>query len=374
VVKTVYVNGSSRKEMWLAGFKVYEGPLAPPGQTPTFPDKYLHMTPEQITEETDSPNDELIDPHYKNGKLDGMVERIHADGSRQFEEWENGHIVQLGEHVPKGERPIQPHFRPKPAPPPAPYNPPPQVAMSRFEPQGDADACRAERMEWASHYGGQALAEIQSITPANERGTFWQQALEVEGTQALTRNYPGVDPTQSPEFLSQFAVLARKQIEAAQEQLDRATPEDARSWNYAGNVTGYVWVACMGNKFLRELQTPSRNPRDKVDRCAPLFDEMHRAANAASGSNSNDDFYSQLRAMPDEAKLNTEFRDRQSYYDFLLKFHQTRNTDQLRQMSDTLTSDAHMSNSNATYHAMLVWGACVAQRLADSLEAQPQAK
>ena len=43
-----------------------------------------------------------------NGKLDGMVERIYADGSRQFEEWDNGQFVQAGVRAPKGQSAIAP--------------------------------------------------------------------------------------------------------------------------------------------------------------------------------------------------------------------------------------------------------------------------
>ena len=49
-----------------------------------------------------------------NGKLDGMIERVYADGSTQFEDWENGQLVQVGVRAPKGQAALAPQARYKP--------------------------------------------------------------------------------------------------------------------------------------------------------------------------------------------------------------------------------------------------------------------
>ncbi len=49
-----------------------------------------------------------------NGKRDGMVERIFADGSTQFEDWEDGKLMQVGVRAPKGQSAIAPQARYKP--------------------------------------------------------------------------------------------------------------------------------------------------------------------------------------------------------------------------------------------------------------------
>ena len=54
-----------------------------------------------------------------NGKLDGMIERIFADGSRQYEEWEGGQLMQVGIRAPKGRDALPPQAR---------YRPPVEVA------------------------------------------------------------------------------------------------------------------------------------------------------------------------------------------------------------------------------------------------------
>ena len=47
------------------------------------------------------------------GQIDGLVERVFADGSRQFEDWENGKLMQVGVRAPKGSSPIAPQTRSK---------------------------------------------------------------------------------------------------------------------------------------------------------------------------------------------------------------------------------------------------------------------
>ena len=49
-----------------------------------------------------------------NGKLDGMVERVFADGSTQFEDWENGKLMQVGNRAPKGQTALAPKTRQQP--------------------------------------------------------------------------------------------------------------------------------------------------------------------------------------------------------------------------------------------------------------------
>lgn len=48
------------------------------------------------------------------GKLDGMVKRIFADGSNQYEDWEGGKLMQVGVRAPKGQSAIAPQTRYKP--------------------------------------------------------------------------------------------------------------------------------------------------------------------------------------------------------------------------------------------------------------------
>ena len=54
------------------------------------------------------------------GKRDGMVERVFADGSTQFEDWEDGKLMQVGNRAPKGQAALAPQTR---------YKPPAQVAV-----------------------------------------------------------------------------------------------------------------------------------------------------------------------------------------------------------------------------------------------------
>lgn len=49
-----------------------------------------------------------------NGKLDGMIERVYADGSTQFEDWEEGQMMQVGARAPKGQAALAPQARYKP--------------------------------------------------------------------------------------------------------------------------------------------------------------------------------------------------------------------------------------------------------------------
>lgn len=63
----------------------------------------------------------LVAGSVVNGKLDGMIERIFADGSTQFEDWENGQLMQVGNRAPKGRYALAPQAR---------YKPPVQVATT----------------------------------------------------------------------------------------------------------------------------------------------------------------------------------------------------------------------------------------------------
>ena len=48
------------------------------------------------------------------GKLDGMIMRVFADGSTQFEDWEGGKLMQVGSRAPKGQGALAPQARYKP--------------------------------------------------------------------------------------------------------------------------------------------------------------------------------------------------------------------------------------------------------------------
>ena len=48
------------------------------------------------------------------GKLDGMIMRVYADGSTQFEDWEGGKLMQVGNRAPKGQSALAPQTRYKP--------------------------------------------------------------------------------------------------------------------------------------------------------------------------------------------------------------------------------------------------------------------
>ena len=156
-VTRTYVNGVSERDVWADGERVAEGPMAAAGEAPASPiydpnGRWHGATWESpgnikatravhtINGKTYLDSRELDEP----GPRHGMLERIYADGSTQFEDWENGTLMQVGVRGPRGSGlAIAPQVRPKPSPPqirqPAPSQPPRPSYAATSRAQSDSD-------------------------------------------------------------------------------------------------------------------------------------------------------------------------------------------------------------------------------------------
>jgi hypothetical protein len=85
----------------------------------------------------------LVSGSVVNGKLDGMIERIYADGSTQFEDWEGGKLMQVGVRAPKGQTALAPQTR---------YKPPVEVATE------DAYKHTLTRSKFSPRLGGRLVS------------------------------------------------------------------------------------------------------------------------------------------------------------------------------------------------------------------------
>jgi hypothetical protein len=178
IVTVTYDDKSSERVRWENGMLVARGPRARPGEAPEDP-KPLSDT--QLALATHAPTDYVIGD-LQNGT--GIIQRVRKDGTAQFEDWEDGRLMQVGVRAKKGDA-ISPQIRQKPTPHHSDGNsaPPPEEPQVAENP----DPCRNERQEWASHYQGQGLAEISGITPANERQMFLRQAIDTGEIDRLMR-------------------------------------------------------------------------------------------------------------------------------------------------------------------------------------------
>lgn len=180
------------------------------------------------------------------GKVDGMVERVFADGSRQFEDWENGKLMQTGLRAPKGESPIAPQVRrqevatsePTPAPMVQRSRPPPVEAPAPAAAQSvDRNIDYSQGYEtqvvnpglpasFYARYTGRNLSQAECNNQANELG--WgprTDALPRDSTVLLLRasianleamivitrqceNLPGAKPAMASWATSRTAAIS----------------------------------------------------------------------------------------------------------------------------------------------------------------------
>jgi hypothetical protein len=100
-----YDDGTSERVRWENGKIVSHGSLADAGEVPDDPKQISDVA---LAIAGRQPSDYVI------GNLDngtGMIERVREDGTAQYEEWEDGHIVQVGVRDKKGDA-LAPQLRP----------------------------------------------------------------------------------------------------------------------------------------------------------------------------------------------------------------------------------------------------------------------
>jgi hypothetical protein len=252
IVTVTYEDKSSERVRWENGMLVARGPRAKAGEVPEDPKPLSDV---QLALATHAPTDYVIG-ELQNGT--GIIQRVRKDGTAQFEDWEDGHLMQVGVRAKKGDA-ISPQIRQKPTPHHSDGDtaPPPEEPRVAENP----DPCRNERQEWASRYQGQALAEISGITPANERQMFLRQAIDTGEIDRLMVPFraSNADPMQDPDFLRKIAAIERRSVATVEQQMAGSTPQDNQTYNRLGDRAGHAWVACMAEKFGRALQAPRTN-------------------------------------------------------------------------------------------------------------------
>lgn len=124
------------------------------------------------------------------GKLDGMIMRIFADGSTQFEDWEGGQMMQVGNRAPKGQTALAPQAR---------YKEPVEVATEdaykkigpkpKIAPGTTLDPARATRQSTGELIWQECRPQAEIYAKASFPGTIGAQ----EYIDTLHKNLSNMD-------------------------------------------------------------------------------------------------------------------------------------------------------------------------------------
>jgi hypothetical protein len=189
-----YEDKSSERVRWENGKIIEHGPRAAPGTVPAL---LKPMSDIELAIAGHQPSD-LVIGNLVNGT--GMIERVRKDGTAQFEEWEDGQIVQVGVRKNKADA-LAPQQRPKPAshhqvasngPLPEGANPDPAILETprRTAPPGVGWAATPQQLidrchaEIAEVYAANTEAGVSNSPFAHSIADF-VQSIETQGDSAL---------------------------------------------------------------------------------------------------------------------------------------------------------------------------------------------
>lgn len=183
-----------------------------------------------------------------NGKLDGMIERVYADGSTQFEDWENGQLMQVGVRAPKGQAALAPQAR---------YKPPVEVATE--------DAYK--------HTGPRTpIAPGTTFNPARTVGTRPPGGARHPWVAGIARAFPEVDAYRQGLPLGAMANVANQCSQLFEENWKYASSvnKDYTMDKWYNDMAGMVVeVFQMGPKFLQDWS--GRNEQNNPRNIEPCF-------------------------------------------------------------------------------------------------------
>lgn len=365
IVTVTYDDKSSERVRWENGMLVARGPRAKPGEVPEDPKSLSDV---QLALATHAPTDYVIG-ELQNGT--GIIQRVRKDGTAQFEDWEDGHLMQVGVRAKKGDA-ISPQIRQKPTPHHSDGNtaPPPEEPRVAENP----DPCRNEREHFASLLSGPERAEILSYTGQNaaEGLRYAFDANDADNLRAQYRNR-GVDFMHDANFLRQLAAVHR--------QLERSgVPEGDRAKS--------AWLACLADQVAATLKAPRTNVAtaqgaqrqdatrvtERPDPCLnqrmqwasyAQGDQRPRIANATGVDAQRDLFLSKAQEVYGESGIVADYRrrgiDATRDLNFLQQFtgpaHSTAESALRQAQSATSYANGYFENAYG-----FVWVACMADK------------